>query len=411
VSASAPNRGDVNFTVSVYASSATASAPVTEPNSTVNTWTAQLSSASPLLLISAEDPKYCTTCSIFYIGVVASVANIPISVSASSNNSFRVLADSSSIRDTVAPHTFLYFEMPITLTYNYSVTLEPCDGAADLYLSSSGRPTTGSFDAYASASNEPAVITANNLVTNAQLWVGAYGTLASQGEVEFVLRSSIGSTRQPGPRVDDPGVSLLTPKRGAVVVSFQPASSTSSLSYQVYYAKRADHAVMYTACGVQKRGMRGGAALNVPGTQTDPLSVTVEGLDVGVDYEFNVLVTDANGLVSIYRQSIIRTLSSDVGDEQQATILKWVLRVGIPAFVIIVALVIYLYVRNRKLSKELEVEMHDVPKAAVRKAVRGPAAAAAAGGKNPKNYSRLLNEAEEEEEDDGVGVEYDPPKE
>ena len=62
---------------------------------------------------------------------------------------------------------------------------------------------------------------------------------------------------------------------------------------------------------------------------------------------------------------------------------------GIPLFIIILAGFIYLAIRNRKLTQELDIEMSDVPHSALRKAAQGPPSVRQA---KSKKYERLLTE-------------------
>jgi len=69
---------------------------------------------------------------------------------------------------------------------------------------------------------------------------------------------------------------------------------------------------------------------------------------------------------------------------------------------------IYLLLKNRKLTQELSIEMHDVPKAAVRKAVRDPSGAPVPAVERAQNWDRLLDDDEGDQSQPGVAG-YRPP--
>jgi hypothetical protein len=88
---------------------------------------------------------------------------------------------------------------------------------------------------------------------------------------------------------------------------------------------------------------------------------------------------------------------------------KVLLGIGIPVLVIILVAVLYLVVKNRRLTQELTgVEMQDMPKHKVIKAMRGPRGGATDEENKPnksgKAYDRLIAT------DEPVSDEYLPPQ-
>jgi len=131
--------------------------------------------------------------------------------------------------------------------------------------------------------------------------------------------------------------------------------------------------------------------------------VVVPNLNSGSSYSFNVLVTEPGNSWSVYTPSSAMVVNVVTGDDSSSSSnLRWIFGLGIPIVILLLAGIAYLVYRNRQLSKELEIEMHDVPKSAVRKAVRGPEGniqEPARPNKNAQKYSTLLTE----DEDEGAG--------
>jgi len=75
--------------------------------------------------------------------------------------------------------------------------------------------------------------------------------------------------------------------------------------------------------------------------------------------------------------------------------------IGAPVLGVLIIAVTFLFIRNRKLTKELEVEMHDVPKSAIRKAMRGPSTTGETVDdpevkSKQKKYHKLLTDDDDE---------------
>jgi len=202
----------------------------------------------------------------------------------------------------------------------------------------------------------------------------------------------------------DPKTNQAVP--GAASVSWLSVTSKSrKMTYTVYYQKASTipPPVMYTKCGLQA----GALLLLNPIVTTGSLTATTMtyqtsagALDPNILYIFNVVAQDENGTYVAYRMtSPISLVNGGTDGGASSTTMKYVLGIGIPVVVLMALGCGYLFWQNRQLSKELDVEMHDVPKAAVIKALHGPGKRAAAD----KNYSSLLQEGmgddDEDEED------------
>jgi hypothetical protein len=194
-------------------------------------------------------------------------------------------------------------------------------------------------------------------------------------------------------------------------VQFTAASSTSAVQYTVYHSPSVKRTVMYSLCGLRESPNKA-TAVQLPPNQpeTGVISVVLRDLLKGVSYDINVGVAQAAHPeeAALYRYTSITVLDDIPGNGGLP--IKWLLGIGLPVFLIILAVVIYLIVRNRKLTKELEFEMQDAPKSAVRKAVIGPQGFDAKdefkANKQSKTYSRLLTS---EEDDELADTDYNPP--
>ena len=185
----------------------------------------------------------------------------------------------------------------------------------------------------------------------------------------------------------------------AVAPRAKAATNPGVIKYDVYFALGDSPAIMYSNCGLARTTF----VTTVTGG-TGKIQVEIPGLQKETNYRINVVARDEHDVTTLFQDRPVRTAAEpgDGGGDGGLPI-NLLLGVGIPLFIIIVSTIVYLCVRNRKLTKELDVEMHDVPKSAVLKAVRGPQGRA----EGPKKYSRLL---EDDDDEDGVGTTYDPPE-
>jgi len=201
------------------------------------------------------------------------------------------------------------------------------------------------------------------------------------------------------------------PFPGGITLSWSsatPAASTDTLKYLVYYAIADDNRpiVMSTECGLKTSALPYAAPLD---DNKGVMSLTLSDNLKPTSYLFNVLVFDQNGQYALYTHVGPMKIAPSETPDGGSLPISWILGIGIPVFLITIVAIVYLVIRNRKLTKELEIEMHDFPKAVVRKAVRGPLEPEPAPNnemkqnkKSDKKYSRLLTDDDEEED-------YAPP--
>jgi len=75
-----------------------------------------------------------------------------------------------------------------------------------------------------------------------------------------------------------------------------------------------------------------------------------------------------------------------------------ILGIGIPLVVICIAAIVYLSVKNRQLTQELQIEMHDVPKS-IDNAFSLDLGSSERPATASQKYSRLLSEVEDDEKE------------
>jgi len=193
---------------------------------------------------------------------------------------------------------------------------------------------------------------------------------------------------------------------GSALVTWTSATSSTGVTYTVYYqATNSPLApVMYTRCGLKATAINAGVQpVTGPTIKGAPMTQVIPGLTQTQTYYFNVIVEDGNGNYWAYTHTSPISLSNNPGPGNNSGIMKYVYGVGIPVLVVLILGVAYLVYKNRELSKELDVEMHDVPKKAIIKAT-GHAARAA---KTTEKYSALLQDGAENDDDDDD--DYSPP--
>jgi len=175
----------------------------------------------------------------------------------------------------------------------------------------------------------------------------------------------------------------------------QAASNVTNLMalvYTIYWAFETDPYVMYSLCGLDRVPNSQRLSFNWHDPSSTHITKTVTGLRIDTIYKLNVVVTDTKGQSTVYSTATAHT--TDVTPPTGVP-LSLILGIVLPVGFVLIITMIYLVVRNRKLSKELTFEMHDIPKSALDKAASGP-----------KNYEKLL---EDEESQVQSGVTYHPP--
>jgi len=321
-----------------------------------------------------------------------------------------MLLDGSKLNNSVAINEWRYYEMSLASTSNFSVLLEPCTGNADLFASQDVyRPDRQHFKWSASSDSAPDLLEVREDLKDASIYVGVWGVMES---TYIIHASSSGSLTANNPRPGDHGrLTLGTPRPRTVEITWTPAQvATSSrvLTYTVYYAEALQNLVLYTVCGLQLA--TASTPLTVSSTNNGSmLTHQIEELVPGVNYQFNVMVEDDQGYRSVYKFSPgIKPTDGDTTTSGGGLPMKYLIGVGVPVGIVILLGIVYLVIKNRKLTKELEIEMHDVPKAAVRKAVGGSLDGESVtttkgpqdkdNKKEAQKYHKLLTEDEDETE-------------
>jgi len=126
-------------------------------------------------------------------------------------------------------------------------------------------------------------------------------------------------------------------------------------------------------------------------------------------YDVNIVAHMEDGTEVAYKVSQFTHPGASAGgggggNNNGGGTLQLVLGISIPLFLICMAAIVYLVVKNRKLTRELEVEMHDVPIRLGGEISTTPITSHMARDKTQK-YSRLLSEMDDEDDEkfDEVG--------
>jgi len=276
--------------------------------------------------------------------------------------------------------------------------VETCTGNADLYVARNVtyNPGPSQYQYQLAKSDENEVFSIKDPSIQGYEWyLGVYG--AAEGVTSYRITAW---TNYPGTTTPNTHAGLLlgTSHEDSVDLEFTPATSPlgadEPLIYTIYWGtpETADPPyVMYSFCGI--------ANANAGKPFSDPkageaIKVTVPELLSSTKYMFNVMVADSKGQRSLYNQMEIGTTGPN---DKKAIPLSLILGVLFPVGAILVITIIYLCVRNRKLTKDLEIEMHDVPKGVVKKVTGDPATRDSTKEKESKTYHRLLQEEDPED--------------
>jgi hypothetical protein len=201
----------------------------------------------------------------------------------------------------------------------------------------------------------------------------------STNSAQYIIRTMLNADQLKPPTPGNDGkigfLNIATP--GAIKLSFEAAVSPKShikpeqLRYAIYYSEAADKVVMFSFCGLQTKA---NMASNFTGlARGTTYTGTILNLVYKREYVVNVIVTDPEGERTVYRmQSVTTAGQDDIPNPNDGTPIGTYVGIGGAVIGVLVIGVAVLFYRNRKLSKELEVEMHDVPKESLRKAMRGP---------------------------------------
>jgi hypothetical protein len=332
----------------------------------------------------------------YNIGIFGKVGD-SYQILVSTATSFDFISDGITTVGYVAGNTLKYYQLYIGAASNLTISLEACRGQVDLYVDQNGqRPDKSHFVWSSALKNSIDTVSIQRYLSDASFYIGVYGQKDLKSST-FYLTATTRFTTRFNPIINVPSISVSATGGNQVTLTFMLAdrgvdSRADTIHYNIYYARTDDQmAVLYSFCGVDQTTLA--SHLTYPVSSAGQLvSVVVDKLQSNTFYSFNILAyePDSNLGRSLYSvQGPVQTLDST----PVVLPLKWILGIGIPAFFVLVGFVLYLYVKNRRLTKELSIEMHDVPKAAVRKALRGPQASATGQAKpnaQTQKYSQLL---------------------
>jgi len=377
-------------------------------------WHSLLTDGHTLTLSQGSD-GFCENCT-YYIGVFGRVT-FPaqtFTLLVNSRETYTILFDNSEVDDKVALDAPSFYEMYVLEAGNFSITLEPCQGEANLYIAQdSYLPDKDHYMMKSEFTDRVDTLELHSPgITKATFYIGVFGvSLPLEFPVisyKIIARTSKDTRVLPQVGSD---LSTDTDTSNSIIVSFAPATTAKlnhKLKYTVYYSLKKYNLAMYSVCGAELARGHSDTFTIDPSQLVDGIySRTVKGLQPDSWYSFGVVVEDADGLKVSYRarEHKTRDIDSDGGAKSS---LKYLFIFGIPLIIILGSALIYLIYRNRRLTQELEIEMHDVPKSAVRKAVRGPASELSdeerKANRNSKNYSKLLTDEDEVDDD------YAPPE-
>ena len=321
-------------------------------------------------------------------------------ITASTSDGVEVLLDSKA--GSVPPLSYRYYELFIPDNGYKTVVLETCTGSTFLYASFGLDMTNYAYKSVLVDALNSIFISPSMHLSGQSNYLGVYGSNAASSS-SYRVSIVNGTTTDPISFLNKK-LSAIYSEDGTMVLTWDLASSTiSSLTYTVYYAEDSSDLVMYTRCGLQTS-----ATLSTTAPVVYPskgaMSQAIDGLVVGKSYLFNVLVTDTfgNWATYLHTSAYVIPANPSAAPSSGGGNTTLILGFGIPIFVLMIIAISYLFYRNRKLSQELDIEMQDVPKAAIIKAVRGTVGNGVESGRTEK-YSALLDDGAHEEDDNYMG--------
>ena len=447
----------------------------TKPNMTNAIWHTTLNSGVQFR-IKTSDANYCQQSCTYYVAVSCATGYIRGSyeITASTSDELEVInidnaaAEAGSVTGTDAGK---FYEVYMGSATNFSFILEPCVGEVDLFASEQYNRPDLTHNEWAGQSRDTADVfsykPAGQPVNKVFFGVWQPAGYALVPNSEFRVRASyVDESALIAPAISHRPLTIKGLSDGVIRFTLVPAVSmvgtaAQDLVYSVFYAPASDDsAILYTYCGVAAVMMKSGQgwqnhsvpAGSLPNT---PFEIEISGLNSQVTYQFNVLVFDPSpmathlGRYSAYLPNSAQPSGSsgDGGTPSGSTSNKVLLGIGIPLGIFVVALLAYLWFKNRKLSKELSIEMHEsdihkahtadtsnartlrfltlsfaylscpsappssVPAAALRKAARGAPSASSddlSAKDRAKNFHKLLQDETPDSSDDyvapGAGV-------
>ncbi len=377
-------------------------------------WKGILTPPNYTFLISRGSKHFCADCN-YYIGVFTT-KDQAYALTTTTTNTVESLTDGVLRESTVRVEEYSYFALNAAHTDNITVVLEPCYGSTHLFVSQDSYTPVDGDSNYASKNDHVAniiPIKGSGQSQSSPLRAYTVGVLGKESAdtsptVAFTLYASTQPYKRPIPRSLD--LSVSTPNIGAIRVKVDACTRQNAdapVQYRLYVVPENEPGTASTKCGLERLRNEPTGVYEESAFTNKVMYVDVKGLEKGATYRVNVVAVDTDGKYVVYRPATITTLDvAPAGDSNTGTIVAIVVPIG----VILLIVIFCLYLRNRRLTKELEIEIHDVPKSAVRKAVRGPTsdqADSAGPAKKPtEKYSQLLTEDEEVP----VASDYAPPR-
>jgi len=361
--------------------------------------------------LDSHDPNVCTDCH-YFVGLEVPKPAV-VSVDITTTDTIATLEEGVERRATATSDEIRYFALNSAHQHDKNITVfvEPCLGKVQHVFASYSRLQPDHTNANYNVENNfggaaqlgiPARADAASSLT--AYTIGVQGPKSGHG-LEFLIQAV--TTDYVRPTVENSNLEIveLGPKPKFSFIQAEPADD---LEYEVRYdiVDKESEGNLYTACGLQRAASHS-LVPDVPASKDQRVEFELADTVDGTSYFVNVIATSKNtGRTVVYSPVRFKAGGGDggggggSGDKK----LKSLLFIIIPVGVTLALLVVYLFLKNRRLTKELEVEMQDVPKAAVRKAVRGPTFDVP-NVKDGKNYSQLLAE----DEDDANAAAYAPP--
>eukprot|EP00457_Paulinella_chromatophora_P000023 gb/GEZN01000023.1/.p1 GENE.gb/GEZN01000023.1/~~gb/GEZN01000023.1/.p1 ORF type:complete len:3002 (+),score=452.29 gb/GEZN01000023.1/:3365-12370(+) len=387
------------------------------------------------LLILADDPTLCWQDCVYYLGLyllsppqhgsLDGVIQETASVLVSAEQGTDRLLLNVPLASSVPTHKLKYFEFyappaPAELI----VTVEFCRGVADLYVS--GQDYEPSEETgYATKDVSEHNIKVYRNAAPGRLAGNFYAGVSSQKRSTGAIFQITAGTdiKLPGPVLQDQTLTLTESLEG-LTINFVPAlpGSAPLSSYQVFCRQVASAKTNTgqskdqkeeeddrglearsfnwdSPCGLKLAGVPNATLAGSSATSNEDgtLSVTLSDVQPDNSYMINILVTDMMGNSVVYSSASL-TVGVDSDAQRKAKKqLIWVLVTAIPVSLGLLVCVWRLRQVNKRLHGQLELEMDDVPRAAIAKAMQGPQSKRQGGIFGPKKYTRLLGFDDDDE--------------
>lgn len=376
----------------------------TQPTAETSKWTYILSRSN------TAEQALCLDC-IYFIGVKGTAGDA-FTIKASTGLAVTSLISGVPVAGTVLASTSLRrvyrLVVPQQLdSHHFQASVETCHGSTQLYASQDQEvPSLGDHDWQGVAPDTLYEIDVNSAAVKAgrSFYLAVYGTDDSRFQISATVGDAACHSCITRAAVQ-PVIGSLEVASGAsgeVAIKFRTVAGLQGLEYSLFVANEtalSQGAVMYTPCGLTIGATSAVAPQllhSFSPLQTEPVLQTSVKLPAG-KWFFNVLATNtSSGGQAVYlrKESTVTTVTSAPADDTAATA-RMALAISIPACIALTLAVCYLIRKNRKMSRQLDIEMSDVPKSALEKAAGFTARTKERGG---RNYDQLL--ATDELDDD-----------